>query len=411
MEKLKINKFLSIDSLEIDISKINILMGPQSTGKSITLKVLYFIYEKFPSIIEKYFIYGKSDEKLEEYLDKEFSGIFPTKYFTDGYSIEYQSDLYELSIRKSNGNIQFEYDDNIKSLIDKLKDVKKDQINSKKDEDKKSLNESKNITNIQEKIRNIIDVFFKTSYVIYVPSSRLMFPLLQNNIWSLSNVDNFNFDPIIKSFGSRYDLLKNFYNNQEYKSELLLSTVDSSYVKDDDDEYFLHADKRKTNIAYSSAGQQSILPNAIVSEILLKAEFRAGKVIVFFEEPEAHLFPNAQKDLIYYLSKVIYRRFANDTSVQLFLTTHSPYILSSFNNLLLAGKKIKENKENKKKVENIMDGKISIEPNHLKAYFLDKKDKKVVMNNLIDEDGLVDIDKLDSASDKIMEDFNALLEI
>ena len=53
---------------------------------------------------------------------------------------------------------------------------------------------------------------------------------------------------------------------------------------------------------------------------------------VFLEEPEAHLFPSTQKDIMYDLVKILNR---NKWS-SIFITTHSPYILSSLNNLIAA---------------------------------------------------------------------------
>lgn len=50
------------------------------------------------------------------------------------------------------------------------------------------------------------------------------------------------------------------------------------------------------------------------------------------EEPESHLFPDAQKDMAEALGL-----FANKNN-QLMVTTHSPYILGAFNNLLYSGK-------------------------------------------------------------------------
>jgi len=56
------------------------------------------------------------------------------------------------------------------------------------------------------------------------------------------------------------------------------------------------------------------------------------------EEPEAHLFPSAQNALTDLLVMTY-----NRTGSHFFLTTHSPYFLSSFNNLLYAAKAAGDN--------------------------------------------------------------------
>ena len=56
------------------------------------------------------------------------------------------------------------------------------------------------------------------------------------------------------------------------------------------------------------------------------------KVFLIVEEPEAHLFPEAQKKIAEALG--IFGNGGNEV----FVTTHSPYILGAFNNLLYASR-------------------------------------------------------------------------
>lgn len=55
---------------------------------------------------------------------------------------------------------------------------------------------------------------------------------------------------------------------------------------------------------------------------------------IFLEEPEQNLFPFTQRDLVKHLINLINK----ERKHHLFITTHSPYILTSLNNLLYAGK-------------------------------------------------------------------------
>ena len=50
-----------------------------------------------------------------------------------------------------------------------------------------------------------------------------------------------------------------------------------------------------------------------------------------FEEPEAHLYPETQSDIVELIGLL-----ANLYHNQIIKTTHRPYILSAFNNLLYA---------------------------------------------------------------------------
>ncbi len=54
---------------------------------------------------------------------------------------------------------------------------------------------------------------------------------------------------------------------------------------------------------------------------------------MIIEEPEAHLFPEAQKEI-----SALIALLSNMKQSQITITTHSPYILASINNLILAHK-------------------------------------------------------------------------
>lgn len=57
------------------------------------------------------------------------------------------------------------------------------------------------------------------------------------------------------------------------------------------------------------------------------------KVYIIIEEPEAHLFSVAQRDVVELVAIVL-----NETKSKAIITTHSPYILTSANVLLYANK-------------------------------------------------------------------------
>lgn len=83
-------------------------------------------------------------------------------------------------------------------------------------------------------------------------------------------------------------------------------------------------------INFASSGQQEVVWILNVIFYYLRNNKKAYFII---EEPESHLFPNAQKLIAEFISLA-----RNNGRNQVFITTHSPYILGTVNNLLYADK-------------------------------------------------------------------------
>jgi len=123
--------------------------------------------------------------------------------------------------------------------------------------------------------------------------------------------------------------------------------------------------------------------------------------MVFAEEPELSVFPETQyqiAELIASLAKseLLWKSYA--------ITTHSPYMLSSFNNLIYAGQ-LGEDKAIHRKIP--IDKKYWIEPGSFAAYSV--HDGKT--ESILSESGLINGEYLDSVSEKIGNEFDSLLRL
>ena len=68
----------------------------------------------------------------------------------------------------------------------------------------------------------------------------------------------------------------------------------------------------------------------------IKKYFEGVVPLYFFnivEEPEQNLFPNSQKEVVFHLLECL----SKNTNNKLLVTTHSPYVLETFNNCMYAG--------------------------------------------------------------------------
>ncbi len=110
---------------------------------------------------------------------------------------------------------------------------------------------------------------------------------------------------------------------------------------------------------------------------------------MIIEEPEAHLYPEAQRQVANTLA--LFSNLEN----QVVVTTHSPYILGQFNNLLYASRADKEDIKN----NNIINEDQVLQPQDVTAYHLNNGS---TMNAM--EDGLILNELIDGAAEKINEE-------
>ncbi|MBK1986642.1 AAA family ATPase [Sphaerospermopsis aphanizomenoides BCCUSP55] len=116
-------------------------------------------------------------------------------------------------------------------------------------------------------------------------------------------------------------------------------------------------------LSNASSGQQECI--RILQDIFLNI-LDDVKVLRIIEEPEAHLFPVAQKQLIELLALMV----NHDEDNQLIITTHSPYILTVFNNLLFANRVVEKNPAAEAEVAQIIPKDSWLKANDFSAYSL-----------------------------------------
>ena len=118
------------------------------------------------------------------------------------------------------------------------------------------------------------------------------------------------------------------------------------------------------------------------------------------EEPELNLFPSIQKELVNYLAKEA-KNFGNT----ILLTTHSPYILTSLNNLMFAYQTGQSNGED---IDKIIDKKYWVNPADVSAYMMFPNGE---CKSIIDREGLIKTEKIDNISQILNKEFNEMFDI
>jgi hypothetical protein len=397
-ERLLVKNFLCLKDIDLEVKDFLILIGPQAAGKSLCVKLLYF----FRTINEEMTRYsmastlGKSFD-FEKILSKKFESFFPKAYWVEqDFFIEYQYNQTYFKIKKEKDkDINLYIDQEFYAIAAKATQLFQNIINP--NDDPKAIEEAWKI---------VSDKHFKIaiSKNIFIPAGRSFFSLLQKNIFRFLQTSN-NIDPFLMEFGMFYEDVKQI--RQDIPAEawtLIHSILKGDYVYGED---LLLTGGQKVALDLLSSGQQEALPLALVFAYIISLRRESYDFTnIYVEEPEAHLFPDAQEEisrLISFLSHNDYQQVAFFA-----ITTHSPYILAAFNNLIKAGNIVKQNPALKDGVNKIIPASMHINVERFSAYAL--KDGRAE-NSIDRETNLISAETIDGVSEDIMGTFNRLLDI
>jgi ABC-type cobalamin/Fe3+-siderophores transport system ATPase subunit len=147
----------------------------------------------------------------------------------------------------------------------------------------------------------------------------------------------------------------------------------------------------------ASSGQQEAIRLVQDLFLILLNQENAFRII---EEPEAHLWPMAQKHLFELMAIMV-----NETDSQLVITTHSPYTLSVFNNLLYATHVAAADPESRNEIAEVIRESYWLNPTTFNAYMLKDGYCQSIVNR---ELGLIGQNFLDQISEKLGDEFDQM---
>jgi len=424
-EKLSIQDFLVIKSAVLEIKELNIIVGPQAHGKSIIAKLEFFF-----KAISKDFLESIRSNTTKKELDRSildrFELYFP-RYAWEGksFKISYTIDNIDISLSgevnsRGKTNVKVRYSDNLYKIYSAKKRGYKKKTDSE-DDSFTAKNEYDNFMNDRiifheyvflELIKGEFSHFFANS--IFIPASRSFFANLQKNIFTFM-ASNLEIDPFLKEFGSLYESSKKIQRssfhrrNSKYAPSLekidraVGSIVGGTYDYDKDQDWIV-SKRGKINLANASSGQQEALP-MLLSLLVWPFRNSSGEgSMLFIEEPEAHLFPTSQAHMVSVFS--ILRKCPGSN---FFITTHSPYILTAINNLMLAHDVIESGKISRKDFDKMCEigDPEPIDYDSVSAYTIVDGVLKSIKN---DEYRIIGGEILDHVSDSFESITNTLLE-
>ena len=418
MNIIKIENFGPVKSAIVDENKLfQVFIGPQASGKSTVCKVVYFCQKirdytlEFLLDSEQFYKNHKNEyfNNYMKFLTGKFMECFGKTTHMRRFCIEYCFSNKSIRIKlNKDGYVRYEFDENLKEEIASLINDVSHMYNFRLNSPDSLLNNVTAIGMMRQQLQKaLFNIFANDAEIVYIPAGRSLLATLSDQLYDLSfnsmDLTMREFIHLVRitknKFGSKIpEMVKDYtktvkgqINNGsvEQAYNLIRKILKAEYISESDGEKIYFDDRHWVKLMYGSSGQQEVLWILMIVFINI---LENKKSFVIIEEPEAHLFPIAQKDVVELISLMV-----NTTNSKVILTTHSPYILTSLNILLYSGRI--ENQVSKSG-KAVISKNMRISYQDFEAYKICGKDSRAnELISLMDEEShLIDTEYIDEVS-------------
>lgn len=398
MRKLTVKNFSVIKEAELEFGKITVLIGPQSSGKSLLCRLAYFLGREILEVAigrtQNHFDFSM----FEEDVKKKFTEWFPRSGWGNRiWTISFLSDRYEVTASYGStpaDGISFSFCEEFRTVY------------------------------ARSQTYTYPDNQYWPAYLLrdlagqgvwdrstYVPSERSYFVDTNKDYRPLVSDP----EPIIKAFALLYSNAR----DPKILKPRMEHYLGGGLEQGEDEWKFVFDDGRIVSLSKLSSGSKELLPLFCVLEMYehqrpnTQAQINSRLVPedtyrsddFYIEEPEGHIFPDMQQHLVRYFAEL-----ANSDELRphFTITTHSPYILTAFNNLIEAGQVARAKPEFKAEVAKLIPEHYWVKEGDFKAYAIEDG----VLKSIVAEDtGLVSANYLDQVSETIGMEFDELLRL
>ncbi|HMX86379.1 MAG TPA: AAA family ATPase [Saprospiraceae bacterium] len=429
MQRIEIKNFGPIKELNLDIKDFSLLIGPQASGKSTIAKTIFF-FKSLNDELVKYFIesidkndFSKSIGTYAKSIRKKYLDYFGASTHLDGLHLKYyytETVWISITIETNHKYItpifskifSEEFNTLVKEAINFSDSIgqRNPSLLTSKDLIQLDSDKRKFVSNIKSKCNS---VFQEDRELMFIPAGRSLLATLSDQ---LQFINPRNLDFLMRSFLDKINIVRPIFNKSLgdiIKERRLLTQYDIDYNKtklaediiskilkgkyqyDKDGEKIFFDTNRYVKLNFSSSGQQESLWILLLLFIII---LEKQNVFIVIEEPEAHLFPEAQKEISNLIALM-----SNVENSQVIITTHSPYILASINNLILANKVGSENA----KVADRINQNLWIRSDKVYAALVANGQAKEIIDS---ELNIIQQEKIDSVSSTINHEFDFLFQ-
>ena len=394
MKHLTIRNIGPLKNVDIALSKINLIIGPQSTGKSCILKIASFC-----AWLENEIELGlhKNVNLNRQMIDENLVDFYNLEgYVNEDSFFAYETDAMKFSFSFKDASSTFEWkkgrwdykrskiayivaERNVLSVVPNWYE-----LNFPNNSILHFLKEWQNARNYLKgkDALSILNMDLKYDYDSQIGTDKIL--LKNGKELKLQNVSS-GLQSLVPLF-----VLIDYMTDGVFK-------LDMRSVKDQETSQNLYNQLKKEYPSDKNSTQDALM-------IIMNSFTKYDHSDIYLEEPEENLFPETQRDLVNWLAETV----NCERNHSLFIATHSPYIMSAFNNLIQAGDIIEESPEKKDEVEKIIGGQRAMKYDDVAAFAISDGS---VHNIKDDELRLISPSELDTVSDDIANVFNQLIAL
>ena len=366
-DRLAIKNFGPIKDVALEFNLFNIFIGDQGTGKSTLSKLYALLYNYAYYDIFDINTKGTHDiNTLKFFRYLELFGL--TNYLHDNTEIVFNSQKFNFEFR---GGV-------VKSKHPELYQF--------------------SFSEMPEKLK---DHFLGLDYI---PAERAFASLLADALFALNEFGT-KLPTLFNRFGNKYFSVRKEKVRRDY-----MYLLGADFIHNGGIDMIIIDDGLMLPLSDASTGLQNTMPmlvvfDSVVEKIVPKENNTTNSLLVI-EEPELNLFPETQKKVINYITS---NNLDNgNCKTRLIINTHSPYVLTSLNNLMYAHKVGAKEPD---KVSTIIPKEFWLNPEYVSAYRLlrDGTCKKIISKS---EDGiLIEAGEIDEISGKLNKEFDDLIRL
>lgn len=348
MRKVTIHNIGPIKYVELDLKRVNVIIGPQSAGKSCILKIACFCawLEKQiellqgPFIVEEQGFWEKDFvgfHKLEGFVEPHSGASF--SYSTDSMTFSYEFDANHFAFKwKKQGRWQYKRrrvsyipaERNIVSVVPNWLDVNLNDDNIRNFISDwyltRQLHDSDNGLSILDLgVKYYYDKGKQTDRITTSDGITLGFSEASSGLHSLIPMMVY----LDYLFEGQYSSKTPSKLNADSENGFVLQTIYHTRYKKG-----LSEKLKKGEAVYAKIGISNLpfvsQEKARECKSLYDALTQTSSADIYLEEPEQNLFPQTQVELVY---DMLARSSKRGDS--LFIATHSPYVLYALNNSMM----------------------------------------------------------------------------